>query len=82
MGDGAGISVYAYDTNIVRELVYEGSTAIGGQYGFTWYNPSTNFLIGAYQDSTHTGTVKGTADVSLNISFGESTGGVETSWVF
>jgi hypothetical protein len=82
-GNGSGISIYVYDSNIINELVYETSTAIGGQWGFTWYNTSTNFLVGAYQDSTHQGTIRGYGyDASLNISFGSESGATPTSWVF
>lgn len=81
-GGGAGIPIYVYDSEYLKELVYESSTNAGGGYGFTWYNASTNFLVGAYQDSTHQGTIRGTGDTSLNIAFGGSTGATPTSWVF
>jgi hypothetical protein len=81
-GDGAGIDIHVYDTNFLNEMVYETSTAIGGGWGFTWYNASTYFLVGAYQDATHQGTLRSYGDVSLNIAFGGAPVGSATSWVF
>ena len=80
-GNGSGISVYVHDNNYYNELIFEGSTNIGGTWGFTWYNSSTYFFVEAFEDSTHKGATAGYSDVSLNIDFG-STGSVETSWTF
>ena len=81
-GDGAGISIFVYDNNYMKEMIWEGSTGVGGGWGFTWYNASSNVFVGAFQDSTHKGMTQGAVDTSLNITFGGTSGGGETSWVF
>lgn len=81
-GDGAGISISVYDNNYMEEMIWEGSTGVGGGWGFTWYNASSNVFVGAFQDSTHKGMTQGAVDTSLNITFGGTSGGGETSWVF
>ena len=79
-GTGVGIPVRVYD-NIWDMMIIDTSTATGGQWGFYWYNSSTNFIVEAYEDATHHGGTEGKYDTSLNIAFGGS-GGTPTSWVF
>jgi hypothetical protein len=72
IGDGSGISINVRDNDYLNEIIWEGSTNIGGSWNFNWYNSSTNVTVESYQDETHKGICKGCVDTSLNITFSKS----------
>jgi hypothetical protein len=53
-GDGSGISVQIYRASDHKHI-QDATTAVGGGYTATWYDPNDNLYAAARQDSTHVG---------------------------